>query len=52
MANNFFFHDVSLTLHKEPERVAEIVTSYRTALNNLSESVGRRIRWPAGARSY
>ena len=40
VANNFFFHDVSLTLHKEPERVAEIVTSYRTALNNLSESVG------------
>lgn len=38
--NNFFFHDVSLTLHKEPERVAEIVGRYRTALDNLSETVG------------
>jgi hypothetical protein len=38
--NNFFFHDVSLTLHKEPERVAEIVSRYRAALDNLSETVG------------
>ena len=40
--NNFFFHDVSLTLHKEPERVAEIVGRYRTALDNLSATVGER----------
>lgn len=39
-ANNFFFHDVSLTLHKEPERVAEIVGRYRAALDNLSATVG------------
>ena len=38
--SNFFFHDVSLTLHKEPERVAEIVGRYRTALDNLSATVG------------
>ncbi len=38
--NNFFFHDVSLTLHKEPERVAEIVGRYRTALDSLSATVG------------
>ena len=40
VANSFFFHDVSLTLHKEPERVAEIVGRYRSALDNLSETVG------------
>ena len=38
--NNFYFHDVSLTLHKEPERVAEIVGRYRTALDKLSATVG------------
>ena len=38
--NGFFFHDVSLTLHKEPERVAEIVGRYREALDNLSATVG------------
>ena len=38
--NGFFFHDVSLTLHKEPERVAEIVVRYREALDNLSATVG------------
>lgn len=38
--NGLFFHDVSLTLHKEPERVAEIVGRYRAALDNLSETVG------------
>ena len=38
--NSFYFHDVSLTLHKEPERVAEIVSRYRTALDNLSAAVG------------
>ena len=39
-ANNFYFHDVSLTLHKEPERVAEIVGRYRAALDDLPETVG------------
>ena len=38
--NNFFFHDVSLTLHKEPERVWEMVRNYRDALDNLSDVVG------------
>lgn len=38
--NSFFFHDVSLTLHKEPERVAEIVGRYRAALDRLSATVG------------
>ena len=38
--NNFFFHDVSLTLHKEPERVWEMVANYRHALDNLSDIVG------------
>ena len=40
--NSFFFHDVSLTLHKEPERVAEIVGRYRTALDTLSATVGEQ----------
>ena len=40
IANNFSFHDLSLTLHKEPERVYEMTANYRTALDNLSETVG------------
>ena len=41
VANNFSFHDVSLTLHKEPERVYETVANYRAALDDLSETVGQ-----------
>ena len=40
IASNFFFHDVSLTLHKEPERVYEVVGYYREALDTLSDTVG------------
>ncbi len=40
VASNFFFHDVSLALHKEPERVYEVVGNYREALDRLSDSVG------------
>jgi hypothetical protein len=40
VAKNFSFHDMSLTLHKEPERVYEMAANYRAALDNLSETVG------------
>ncbi len=40
VANGFFFHDVSLALHKEPERVYEMVANYRQALDGLAASVG------------
>ncbi len=40
MEGNFFFHDVSLALHKEPERVCEFVRRYRFLLDNLTELVG------------
>ena len=40
VAKNFSFHDVSLTLHKEPERVYEMAANYRAALDNLSDTVG------------
>ena len=40
VAKNFSFHDVSLALHKEPERVYEIAANYRAALDGLSDAVG------------
>ncbi len=40
VAKNFLFHDVSLTLHKEPERVYEMTANYRAALDDLSTTVG------------
>ena len=40
VAKNFWFHDMSLTLHKEPERVYEMAAKYRAALDGLSETVG------------
>ena len=40
VAKNFSFHDMSLTLHKEPERVYEMAANYRAALDGLSETVG------------
>ena len=40
VAKNFSFHDVSLALHKEPERMYEMVANYRAALDNLSDTVG------------
>ncbi len=40
LAKNFWFHDMSLTLHKEPERVYEMAAKYRAALDGLSETVG------------
>lgn len=40
VARNFSFHDMSLTLHKEPERVYEMAANYRAALDGLSETVG------------
>ncbi len=39
-ANNFYFHHVSLALHKEPERVSEVVRKYRVILDTLGARVG------------
>lgn len=34
-ANNFYFDHMSLNLHKEPERVGEMIKRYREAMNAL-----------------